>query len=65
MRTRYLEIWQKEEDGQWRIAIFIDNVDVPPQMPPSKVLLTLSGRAKLSQSRKGTKKTARRSPIRA
>jgi uncharacterized protein (TIGR02246 family) len=64
-RTRYLEIWQKEEDGQWRIAIFIDNVDVPPQMPPSNVLRTLSGRAKLSESRKRTKKTARRSPIRA
>jgi uncharacterized protein (TIGR02246 family) len=37
-RTRYLEIWQKEADGRWRIAIFMDNLDVPPQMPPREVL---------------------------
>jgi ketosteroid isomerase-like protein len=37
-RTRYLEIWQKNAAGQWKIAIFLDNVDVPPQMPPKEVL---------------------------
>jgi ketosteroid isomerase-like protein len=40
-RTRYLEIWQKEPDGKWKIAIFFDNVDVPPQMPPKEVLKEL------------------------
>lgn len=38
IRTRYLEIWMKEADGKWRIAIFLDNVDLPPQMPPKAVL---------------------------
>lgn len=37
-RTRYLEIWQKGSDGNWKIAIFMDNVDVPPQMPPPEGL---------------------------
>src|SRR5256885_4299270 len=37
-RTRYLEIWQKGADGTWKIAIFLDNPDVPPQMPPKEVL---------------------------
>src|SRR2546428_4576434 len=37
-RTRYLEIWQKDAGGQWKIAIFLDNLDVPPQMPPKEVL---------------------------
>ena len=40
-RTRYLEIWNKGADGKWKIAIFMDNVDVPPQMPPKKVLTEL------------------------
>ncbi len=38
VRTRYLEIWVKEADGKWRIAIFLDNIDLPPQMPPREVL---------------------------
>lgn len=37
-RTRYLEIWQKQADGQWKIAIFFDNLDRPPAMPPREVL---------------------------
>ena len=37
-RTRYLEIWQKNAAGSWKIAIFFDNLDVPPQMPPKEVL---------------------------
>jgi ketosteroid isomerase-like protein len=41
-RTRYLEIWQKNSEGQWRIAIFVDNVDVPPQMPPDEVLAEIA-----------------------
>src|SRR5215469_4856736 len=37
-RTRYLEIWQKDTKGKWKIAIYFDNADVPPQMPPKEVL---------------------------
>ena len=45
-RTRYLEIWQKDEVGNWKIAIFFDNLDVPPQMPPKEVLVEMGvGRA--------------------
>jgi len=43
-RTRYLEIWQKAREGKWKIAIYFDNVDVPPQMPPKEVLAELGGR---------------------
>jgi uncharacterized protein (TIGR02246 family) len=65
-RTRYLEIWQKETDGQWRIAIFMDNVDVPPQMPPPSVLRALKGRAqaKSPRPRRLKRKTSRRSRMR-
>lgn len=40
-RMRYLEIWQKDPNGKWRIALYLDNVDVPPQMPPEEVLVEL------------------------
>jgi ketosteroid isomerase-like protein len=40
-RKRYLEIWQKQDDGKWKIVIFFDNEDVPPEMPPKEVLLEL------------------------
>ena len=43
-RTRYLEIWQKGADGSWKIAIFFDNLDVPPQMPPKEVLEEMGSR---------------------
>jgi len=54
-RTRYLEIWQKEADGNWKIAIFLDNLDLPPQMPPKEVLSTLANKRH---------STIRRSPAR-
>ncbi len=28
-RTRYLEVWLKQSDGQWRISLFMDNADLP------------------------------------
>lgn len=43
-RTRYLDIWQKRAEGQWKIAIYFDNMDVPPKMPPKEVLAELGGR---------------------
>ena len=54
-RTRYLEIWQKSADEKWRIAIFFDNVDVPPQMPPKEVLAELSAARKVGGRRPGRK----------
>ena len=29
-RTRFVELWQLEADGQWRIVFFIDNQDQAP-----------------------------------
>ena len=49
-RTRYMEIWTKGADEKWRIAIFLDNVDVPPKMPPKAVLAELKRRAKPRKS---------------
>jgi ketosteroid isomerase-like protein len=44
-RTRYLEIWQKDPKGRWRIVVFLDNLDVAPAMPPMEVLAAMcSGR---------------------
>lgn len=43
-RTRYLEIWLKDADGRWKIAIFFDNVDIPPRMPPREVLVEIGNR---------------------
>jgi ketosteroid isomerase-like protein len=57
-RRRYLEIWQKDASGKWKIAIYFDNVDVPPQMPPKEVLAELGGaaaRARRSVPRKRSK----------
>src|SRR5438128_7818497 len=43
-RTRYLEIWQKDADGTWKIAIYFDNADVPPQIPPKEDLIAIGNR---------------------
>lgn len=29
LRTRYLDLWKKDKTGQWKLAIFMDNTDVP------------------------------------
>ena len=51
VRTRYLEIWVKEADGKWRIAIFLDNIDLPPQMPPREVLAAMRPKRLRSKTR--------------
>src|ERR1041384_3304181 len=51
VRTRYLEIWVKEADGKWRIAIFLDNIDLPPQMPPREVLQMMRPKRRRPKSR--------------
>ena len=57
-RTRYLEIWQKQSDGQWKIAIFFDNLDHPPAMPPREVLRGLVGHRPMRSRRVAAGKAA-------
>jgi len=57
-RTRYLEIWQKDAGGRWKIGIFLDNLDVPPQMPPREILA--AARAGIPTTRKRTRTRPRR-----
>ena len=28
-RTRYLDVWRKNRAGEWKLAMFMDNADVP------------------------------------
>jgi len=58
-RTRYLEIWQKGAGENWKIAIFIDNVDVPPQMPPKEVLAELASRPRMASRRSGRRRRSK------
>jgi len=60
-RTRYLEIWNKDADGRWKIGIFFDNLDVPPEMPPREVLKAMTGGA---PSASNPKRKSRRKPVR-
>jgi ketosteroid isomerase-like protein len=52
-RTRYLEIWQKDADDNWKISIFFDNVDMPLQMPPKEVLADLRSTRSAGARRSG------------
>jgi ketosteroid isomerase-like protein len=58
-RTRYLEIWQKGADGKWKIVVFCDNADVPPQMPPKEVLAELGGRRSVGVRRSVRKRRSK------
>ena len=31
-RTRYVDIWKKDGAGNWKLSMFIDNMDVPDQV---------------------------------
>lgn len=37
-RSRYLEIWQKNQAGKWQIKIFLDNQDHAPEMLPAEAI---------------------------
>jgi len=37
-RSRYCEIWQKNQLGKWRIRVFIDNKDHEPEMLPDEAI---------------------------
>ncbi len=38
-RERYFEMWNRQADGSWKIAAFINNADHAPQMPDSESAL--------------------------
>jgi ketosteroid isomerase-like protein len=31
-RTRYIDLWKKDKEGNWKLAMFMDNPDVPDQL---------------------------------
>ncbi len=31
-RTRYFDLWRKDKAGNWKLAMFIDNTDVPDEL---------------------------------
>ena len=37
-RSRYCEIWQKNQAGKWEIRIFMDNKDHEPEMLPEEAI---------------------------
>lgn len=41
-KTRYIEAWRREADGEWRIFLYIDNADRQPQLPEELVARLLS-----------------------
>jgi ketosteroid isomerase-like protein len=47
-RERYLEIWQKDLAGNWKIKVFINNLDVPEELGGQKSTWFLS--AKMNDS---------------
>ena len=34
-RQRYMEVWMKDAAGKWKIAVYIDNQDLPPAFAPN------------------------------
>jgi ketosteroid isomerase-like protein len=38
-RKRYFETWEKNSSGEWKINLYIDNVDVAPMMPDADILI--------------------------
>jgi ketosteroid isomerase-like protein len=38
-RQRYFELWKKDAQGRWRIAFYIDNMDLPPAMPNQEFVM--------------------------
>jgi ketosteroid isomerase-like protein len=37
-RSRYCEIWQRNQAGRWKIRIFMDNKDREPEMLPQEAI---------------------------
>ena len=38
-RKRYFETWQKTSSREWKINLYIDNMDVAPMMPEADILI--------------------------
>ncbi|MBV9086846.1 MAG: nuclear transport factor 2 family protein [Acidobacteriaceae bacterium] len=38
-RQRYFELWKKDAEARWRIALYIDNMDLPPAMPNQQFVM--------------------------
>ena len=38
-RERCFETWQKTSSGEWKINLYIDNMDVAPMMPEADILV--------------------------
>ncbi len=32
-RQRYISLWARQADGSWKIRFYMDNPDLPPEMP--------------------------------
>jgi ketosteroid isomerase-like protein len=41
-RKRYFETWQKTSSGEWKINLYIDNVDVAPMMPDADIPIQIT-----------------------
>jgi ketosteroid isomerase-like protein len=39
IRKRYFDTRQKNSSGEWKINLYIDNVDVAPMMPDADILI--------------------------
>ena len=33
LKNRYVDIWRKNEKGEWKLWMYMNNTDVPTQMP--------------------------------
>lgn len=33
VKNRYVDIWRKDEKGEWKLWMYMNNTDVPTQMP--------------------------------
>jgi ketosteroid isomerase-like protein len=41
-RKRYFETWQKTSSGEWKINLYIGNMDVAPMMPDSDIPIQIT-----------------------
>lgn len=47
IRERYLDVWSRQDDGTWKIKLFINNADHAPEMPDSERALESAARKQL------------------
>ena len=49
-RQRYFELWKKDIEGRWRIAFYLDNMDLPAAMPDATLVMPQSLRQEFQGS---------------